>query len=260
MIEIMKTNRFIFMLAAAVAISACDKNAVQEDEITAPVTGSAMVKFFNFAVGGPGVNFYANDTKVTAISSTTSAESTIGTGYGGVGTGGLYNALKPGQYTFSGRIAAATDNGLAVAQVPGSVEQGKAYSVYLSGIYNTTAKTADGFMVEDVLPPLDYAVACVRFVNAISNSSPMALYARDSATGTETKIGSEVAYKSAGSFTCLPEGSYNLSIRVAGSATNVATRTAVSFNAGRVYTIAARGDVTATVAANRPFLDNTANR
>lgn len=248
------------MLAAAVAISACDKNAVQEDEIAAPVTGSAMVKFFNFAVGGPGVNFYANDTKVTAISSTTSAESTIGTGYGAAGTGGLYNALKPGQYTFSGRIAAATDKGLAIATVPATIQEGKSYSVYLSGIYNTANKTSDAFVVEDVLPPLDYTVACVRFVNAIATSSPMALYVKDSVAGTETKIGNEVAYKSAGSFTCLPEGSYNLSIRSAGSSTNVATRTAVSFNAGRAYTIAARGNIASTAVATRPFLDLTANR
>jgi len=36
------------------------------------------VKFYNFSTGAPGVNFYANDTKLTAITSTTGAESTTG--------------------------------------------------------------------------------------------------------------------------------------------------------------------------------------
>ena len=42
--------------------------------------------------------------------------------------------------------------------------------------------------------------------------------------------------------------------------TNVITRTAVSFAAGRVYTISSRGDMVSTVTANKPALDNTANR
>lgn len=248
------------MLVGAIAISACDKNAVQVDEITSPVTGSALVKFFNFAVGGPGVNFYVNDTKVTAISSVTATESTLGTGYGSAGTGGLYNAVRPGSSAIAGKIAAATDKGLAVAKLATTLEAGKAYSFYMSGVYNSTAKTSDAFIVEDNLPELRYDVTCVRFVNAIANSAPMALYVTHSETGTQTKIGSEVAYKAAGAFVCLPEGFYNISIRTAGSSQNAAVRSGVSFSAGRVYTVGARGDMVSTVAASRPFLDVALNR
>ena len=78
----------------AVVLSACGKDAVQT--IAAPATG-ADIKFFNFGVNAPGVNFYANDTlKVTATSSTTGQESTTGTAYSGVGNAGLYAALAPG--------------------------------------------------------------------------------------------------------------------------------------------------------------------
>jgi len=49
----------------------------------------------------PGVNFYANSTKITAISSVTGAESTTGTAYGGAANGGLYSAIAPGSYTFA---------------------------------------------------------------------------------------------------------------------------------------------------------------
>jgi hypothetical protein len=60
----------------------------------------------------------------------------------------------------------------------------------------------------------------------------------------------------------VPNGTYDLSTRYAGVTTNAITRAAVSFSAGRVYTIGARGDitVTSTTAATRPQLDNTANR
>jgi len=55
---------------------------------------------------------------------------------------------------------------------------------------------------------------------------------------------------------------YNLAARYPDSTSNAITRTGVSFLAGRIYTIGARGDitVTSTTATNRPILDNTANR
>ena len=250
------------MLACAVGLSACDKNAVQEDEITEPIEGYALVKFFHFGLNGPGVNFYANNTKVSAITSATGTESTTGVAFTGTAASGLYTALKPGQYTISGKIAAATDKDLAISSLPVTLAEGKRYSVYLSGLYNTTTKQQDSFIVEDVLPNVDYTVACVRFVNAIHNSSAMTLYARNTTTSEEIKLGDAVAYKAGGSFVCLPEGVYDLSTRTTGSTANAIARTGVTFLEGRVYTIAARGDmtVTGTTATNRPFLDNTANR
>jgi hypothetical protein len=78
----------------------------------------------------------------------------------------------------------------------------------------------------------------------------------------EVPVGGAVAYKSGGAFTALPNAVYDLSTRYVGSTTNVITRTAVSFSAGKVYTIGARGDITvvSTTLATRPQLDNTANR
>ena len=144
-----------------------------------------------------------------------------------------------------------------------NITDGKSYSFYMSGFYNTTSKSVEAFVVEDAYPPdIDWTVAIVRFVNAISNANPMTLYAKSSTTGTEVAVGGSIAYKAAGAFVTLPGGSYDLSTRYAGSSTNAITRTAVSFSAGRVYTISARGDITitSTTATNRPFLDNTANR
>lgn len=278
----MNRHKSIAVLLGAAALASCDyeKNAIRD------ITGAlpaASVRFFNFGVNAPGVNFYANDTKLTAISvgtctavppatpseacTTAGAESVLGVGYGGVGAGGFYSGIEPGQYTLSGRIAAAIDKDLPISNLTATVENGKKYSYYLSGFYNTTAKTVDGFMVEDPFPTqIDWTAAHVRFVNAISNANPMTLYARDQVTGVEYPVGGEMAYKAAGAFTPLPNGVYDLSTRYAGSATNALTRTGVSFSAGTVYSITARGDITVAHtpttcgATNRTCLDNTLHR
>jgi len=260
------------LLLAAALTAACEENAVTD--IAEPPAGGANIKFFNFAVGSPGVNFYADDTKLTAISSTTcailtdanreqcttvGAESTTGVVYGGAGNGtsGYYADIAPGQHTIKGKIAAATDKDLAIANLPATIAEGKYYSFYLSGIYSATTKTAEAFIVEDPIPTIDYTVAYVRFVNAVPNGTgPMTLFARNTTSGTELPVGAAVAYQSAGTFTSLPIGTYDLAARYADGSTNVISRTAVSFSAGRVYTIGARGNLTV---ASTVSLDNTAN-
>lgn len=252
--------RFFALLLGAAALSACDKNAVQD--ITGPLP-AARVRFFNFGVNAPSVNFYANDTKMTATTSGTGVEATTGVSYGGVGSGGLYAGIDPGQHTFSGRIAATTDKDLPISNLTATLEDGKKYSVYQSGFYNTTAKTVDAFIVEDPFPDeFDYSVAYVRFVNAISNSQPMTMYITEPTSGNVITVGGPVAYKAAGAFTAVPPATYNLATRYTDSTTNKIARTGVGFSGGRIYTITARGDitVTSTTATNRPFLDNTVNR
>jgi len=266
----MTKTRSLALLLGAALLASCGDSAVQV--IAGPLTGS-RVRFFNFGVNAPGVYFYANDTKMTAIGptgattlngvSTGGTESVTGTIYGGVGSSGFYSDIAPGSYKLSGKIAAATDYGLIVSSLTTTIAASKNYSFYMSGFYDATAKTVEGFIVEDPFPDtFDWANASVRFVNAISNSSPMILFAKNTTTGVEVPVGSLVAYKGAGAFAALPQAVYDLSTRTAGSSTNTIVRTAVSFNAGRTYTISARGDITivSTTLTNRPFLDNTTNR
>ncbi len=259
----MNRHKSITALLCAALLSACgafEKNTVKD--ITGPVPEGARIRFFNFGVGAPGVNFYANERKVTAISSATGVESTTGVTYGGVGAGGFYSALDAGQYTLFGKIAAATDKDLAISSVAATLEAGKNYSFFLSGIYNTATKSVEGFVVEDnYSPEIDYSTAYVRFVHAISNGNPMTLYALNTTAGSqELAVGAEVAYRGAGAFTAVPAGTYDLRTRYTGSATNVVIRTGVAFAPGRVYTIGARGNITVTTGTNVPALDNTANR
>jgi hypothetical protein len=263
----MNRRASIAAFLCAALLTACnwyEKNAVQE--ISGPVPAGAQIKFFNFGVGAPAVNFYANDRKMTAIASGTGEESTLGVGYGGVGAGGLYTAIAAGQYTLAGKIAAATDKDLAISTASATLEDGKFYSFYMSGIYNTTTKTVQSFVLEDPFPSeFDYSVAYVRFVNAISNAAhPMILYAKG-ADSVEVAVGPAVVYQGAGAFTALAPGVYNLFARYVDSTANKITRPAVSFSAGRTYTIGARGNITVAPTTTCPAtsttcLDNTANR
>jgi hypothetical protein len=253
--------------AALAAAAACEKDGPQD--ITGAVA-PARVKFFNFGVGAPGVNFYANDTKMTAVSSTDTVESTNGTAYGSAGAGGFYSGLPAGQYTFTARIAAATDKNLVVATIPSAVADGKAYSVFLSGNYDATAKRVDGFVLEDnYATTFVYDSAYVRFVNASSTAGPVRLFFRSPTTPTQIgPVSPAVAYKAGGPFVAFPITAgtagftADLVVRTETGTADLVVRTAVGFSPGRVYTVALRGDitVTSTTAANRPQLDVTANR
>src|SRR5438045_8864281 len=72
----------IAALLFAGLISACGKKEVQDLVGTAP---QARIRFLNFGVNAPSVNFYANTTKMTAVQSTTGTAATTGVAYGGVG-------------------------------------------------------------------------------------------------------------------------------------------------------------------------------
>ena len=254
---------FAALLCAAVA-TACDysKNAVQE--IAGPTNG-AFVKFFNFAPPAvatdtsPGVNFYADNVKMTAVSSTSGAESSTGTNYGGAGGGGLYTEVSPGQHTFTGRISAAgADKDRIVSSVTTTLTNGARYSFFQSGVYDKAAKTADAFVIEDVLPAtIRSDSAYVRFVHAVSNAGALTLYPQRDTTGSvEFAHGAAISYKAATAFIPIVPGPYTLRARL-GTGANLITRTGVAFAAGRVYTITARGNVSL---ASTLALDNTVNR
>jgi len=259
-------------LLAVALLASCDwfeKNTVQS--IAGPVPAGARIRFFNFGVGSPAVNFYADNRKMTAIGSLTGRESNLGVAYGGVGAGGFYTAIAAGSYTLSGKIAdtAAAVHDLAISNVTATLAGDKAYSFYQSGIYDAGTKTVDAFVVEDnFVPQIDYGVAYVRFVHAISNANPLTLYATKTAppdSAVVFPIGAAVAYKGAGAFTALAAGIYNLGVRYTDSTTNKISRPGVSLSAGRIYTITARGNITVTPTTTCPAtsttcLDNTVNR
>ncbi|QKJ28861.1 DUF4397 domain-containing protein [Mucilaginibacter mali] len=239
--------------------------------IDAPVDPSApQIKFFNFSVNMPSVNFYANDTKVTATLSATGAEAAAGLAYGSVLPASNYATMAAGNYTFKAVVSStATANAnVTLGTVTGTLESNKLYSLYTGGFYNTTTKTSDMFLIGDTMPADDKVTVSIRLVNTISNGTePLDLYVKNTTTGAETKVASAVAYKSASAFTTVPVGIYELYGRYPSNATtNVVVRngtSAVGLTQGRVYTITALGDMTVSTtgtATNRCRFDNTTNR
>lgn len=270
-----------FVLLGALTLACGDKTR-REEAITGPVPSTSAVRFFNYGVNAPSVQFYANDRKLTATTSascqsasnppitatdstcvTIGIQATTGVSYAtGVAAGGLYTAIDPGQYTITGRTVSSSSSGDAVSTLPATIAPGKFYSYYQSGFYNSTTKTVDAFLVEDPLPAtIDWSTAQVRFVNAIGNSQPMTLYAVNTQSAAQTALGGAVAYKAAGSFTALTPFTYDLHAKTA-DGTDRIVRTFVAFLPGHVYTITAHGDmtVTSTTSANRPILDSSANQ
>ncbi|RYY19308.1 MAG: hypothetical protein EOP41_09915, partial [Sphingobacteriaceae bacterium] len=97
----------IYILTAILLFSllqySCKKNGVQVIDV--PVQTGAQIKFFNFGMNSPSINFYANDIKVSATLSTTSTESTTGTTYGNTfPSGSIYTLLPAGNYTLKGQL------------------------------------------------------------------------------------------------------------------------------------------------------------
>lgn len=272
----MTRHRSIATLLCAALLASCglyDKNAVQS--ISGP-TQNSRIKFHNFSPGSVGVNFFANNVKMSAISlsrcvapvaaadtlacKTTGIESATGVAFATVASGGLYDAIAPGQYTLTAKIATTETVVSTVAQ---TIEDKKYYSFYMSGVYNAAASSAEAFVVEDPIPSgtIDFNTAYVRFVNAVSNGTgPMTLYAKvTGGTTAETAVGAAVAYKAAGAFTAIPEGNYDVGARYAGQSTNVTglSRTQLSLIGGRVYTITALGN---TATSSTMSLDFTSNQ
>ena len=277
----MRLLRPLALLLGVAALAACDKNAVQEITAPAPTAG---IRFFNFGLNAPNVHFYAGDRKLSATSSSSCAaaknppvtatdtlclnagiQATTGIAYSGVSAAGQYMGMDPGQYSVVARIVSTTAslNGDTIATLPVTVQDGKFYSLYTSGFYDATTEATDAFVVEDDFDrTIDWTSAYLRLVNASSNAQPMTLFVNKVGETDLTAINADVAYKSAGAFVKLAPGAYDLHVRYAGSTTDRIVRTAIGFQAGVVYTISARGDmtVTSTTATNRPFLDVTANR
>lgn len=268
----MRLHRAVTALAALVALTACEKNAVQD--ITSPPPAEARIRFFNFGLNTPQVHFFSGEQRLTAsnvatcqgaanppvtasdtVCLTTGVEGTTGVAYGS--SAGNYRTIASGQHAVIARIATATDRGTPIATASTTVTDGKLYSYFVTGVYNTATKTADAFVVEDNLPAtFDYTGTYVRIVNASANAQPITMVLTDIATGQTVTVGNAVAYKSASEFVKVPVGGYNLVLQVGNQLTVVGTN--FGFEPGSVYSITLRGDMTVTssTSANRPIIES----
>ncbi|GAA3976270.1 hypothetical protein GCM10022246_30890 [Pedobacter ginsengiterrae] len=260
------------VLASVFSFSCKKDNSIQTIDVPLDLANNARIKYFNFAAGAPSVNFYANGTKVSGILSATGAENAAGTGYGAVFPTSNYSVIAGGTYKINGIVpSTATANpNVSISELSQALTNGKYYSFYTSGIYNSTTKTAESFVIEDVLPASTESntVSYVRFVNAIPNgTSGMNLIIKNAVTLAETVVATNIGYKTGSAFIAVPIGSYELYVRYPSSATNIISRNGttngvVALLGGRTLTVGARGDMTVTsaTATNRPLLDATSNQ
>ena len=253
---------FSYILGASLLFSlySCEKNAVQDIDY-AP-TG-AFIRAYNFAVGGPTVNVYVNDKKMTAIGSTTGVESASGIAAYGVfpTTNSYLNLTAVGNVTFKAKTPAkaTTNPDVETTNLSANVVAGKYYSYFTSGVYDATAKTSSSFIVEDAFPAIDTGFAYVRLVNTISNAvNGFNLVAVNTTTLETINIAGATQYKNATAYVKVPNGVYNLTAVSVSTPSNITiTRAAVSFTKGLVYTMAARGS---TATTSTLALDLTRNR
>ena len=260
----LKSITLILSLVSAIfAITSCEKNAVQDID-NAPI--GALVRVYNFALNGPSVNFYSNDTKITATNSATGLEATTGVAAGGIfPANNSYLSLTPGEVTIKTIVpsTATVNPNVVIANIPTSLTAGKFYSVFTSGIYDVTAKATSGFVIEDIMPAVDTTAAYVRLVNTIANNvNGFDLKAVNTLPSSPDLIlATAVSYKSASAFVKVPAGIYTLtSVSTNTPTIYTITRLTVTFAKGLVYTMAARGDATIATGTNARTLDLTRNR
>jgi len=262
-----KLNIFTAAILLSTLLFSCKKEGIHEVPTTT-TDGGGQIKFFNFGVNSPSLNFYANDGKISAIVSASGTEASTGLAYGSVFPTLSYSLLTAGTYTITGVVPAlaATNPNAIVSSLSVPIAADKFYSLYTCGIYNTTTQTTDAFVVEDKIPAISESTASVRFVNTISNATAgFNLVFKNTTTLAELVIATNVGYKTASEFTQVPNGTYEIYARYPTGTANIISRTGtsvVAIVAGRSYTISSRGDMTVTgsTATNRPFLDNTPNR
>ncbi len=255
--------RILMPLFFSILICGCKKNAIQE--ISKPIGSGAFIKYFNFAVNSPTVNFYADNTKVSASLSTTGVESpTTGVAYSAAyPASNAYSLIAAGTYEFKAKIpsTASADADLAITSIKKQVENGKSYSLYTCGLYDSSTKKTDVFIIDDASPLIDNSAAYVRFVNSSYNTNPINLTFRHKTTLGETVVATNVAYKSASPFQKMPAGVYDLILNYPNDSKDMVVKKDVNIINANVYTFSLRGDITASpTTGNKPFIERTFNR
>ena len=256
---------FGLLIALPLFIVSCKEEAVLN--INEPIVG-ARVKLYNFAINAPTVNFYSSDTKISAVLSATGVESINGVSFGNVYPTIGYGLSPEGQRLFKAitpsTITTTTPN-MTIATVSAEVVNDKFYSVFVSGIYNTTYKKAEMFVVEDNFPKgLDTAATYIRLVNTVFNTSTLKAVLTRTTTVTgqpnlveNFTLADAVPYKGASPFMAFKPGAYSITVTDATTG-KVVSRAAISLLRERVYTLALRGNL--ITGAPAPAIDFTTNQ
>lgn len=198
-------------LFSAVAFTSCD----DDDEDTA----TARVQVVHASPDAPGVDILVDNNKVNS-SALVFPNNTA------------YLDVEAGKRNLKVN-ATGTSNSVINADV--TFDADKNYSVFA---INRVA-TIEALVLTDDLTVPAAGKAHVRFVH-LSPDAP----AVDITTNTGAIVFGNRAFKSATAFTPLDAGTYNLQVRVAGTTTVALNLPNIQLQAGKIYTIFARGFLT----------------
>lgn len=264
-------TQFVFLASGLFLFTACGDQHTFPDIIRAPSSDHGQVRFYNFVINGPTVNFYANGVKSTAITSTTGQEAANGVGWGGThpnvgyveipaGSDVTIESITPKNMLIPTNNINNYEGGIVTSSlsIP-KIEPLKQYSVYLSGYWDKVNKKSKSFYIKDEMPGVDTSKVFVRFVNSgVEEGGDLKFIVtnRDTLIGTYL-IDDKIPYGSASKFVAVPYGTYNLKIYTASGDSLI--RNGVALNPDRVHTFALRGDILSKKAP-LPFIDNVQNR
>jgi hypothetical protein len=200
----------MFALFAMISFSACEENDDEDD------TDQARVMVVHASPDAPGVDVLIDNNKVNS----SALVYPNNTGYLDVAAGV--------------RNVKVNATGTSTSVINGDVtfEKDKNYSVFA---INRLASIEPLVLVDDLTAPAS-GKAHVRFVH-LSPDAP----AVDITTTTGTVIFGNRAFKSATAFTPLDAGTVTLQVRVAGTTTAALTLPPLTLQAGKIYTVFARG-------------------
>lgn len=212
---------FSLLFAISFVVAACNKN---EDDAPQP---EADVKVVHASPDAPGVDLLVDNAKVN--SSALSFPQNTG-----------YLSLKSGTRNIKVN-ASGTSTTVINADVP--FGQGKKYSVYAYDVLNSIK----AFVVEDNLATPASGKAHIRFFH-LSPGAPavnVGVLSGATFTGVFTNRSFETQATATANavFTPVDAGTYNFDVRVAGTTTSVLTLNNINLQAGKIYTVFAKGIV-----------------
>ncbi|MDX5483291.1 MAG: DUF4397 domain-containing protein [Hymenobacteraceae bacterium] len=233
------------VLAAGFMLGSCEENAI--DNFSQPVNSGAFIKFAHAAPEAPAVNFYLDNSKISALAPNNSGEEQ-GLGYesGSIFPASYgYSNVEAGSRTLQA-ITTATEGNAVVASTSVSLEQGSYYTSFLIG----APDAYETLFIKDELPAENYSQSHIRFVNLVQNApasydAEVVLKATSETPETRISLGNDVAYKGNTAYVAMgAQGSYEVVFNtVDGDGEEVTVKsTSFSPTAGRVYTIILRGD------------------
>lgn len=219
----MKKKSFIFtatlFLASLVLVSSCNK---EDDHNHSDSASNARVLVVHASPDAPGVDLLVDNTKVNSAALTFPNN----TGYLQVPSG-----TRNVKVNAAGTTITVIDANLAL-------EKDKNYTVFA---VDSLSKIS-AVVLEDNLAAPAAGKAHVRFVHLSPNAPAVDI----AVAATGTVVFGNKSFKEATDFTPLDAGTYNLDVRVAGTSTVALVLPAITLEAGKIYTVFAKGFLTGT--------------